>query len=212
MKTSLAKQITFLCVAFYCSCVLLTSKSAIADDNIIPSTLNEKLALSVKQVEKRLQIHQRGPRNQQGNFIQRKYFKVLKKPFLSSGNFNISNDEFIWKTYKPVESAIIFINGDLYFKDNSGNKKAPAQAVTIAQLLQHLIAGNFTALTKSFAFYDANNTANCVTLKPKTSSMAAFIEQIILCGDKQVDEFVLFDKNMNRTEISISYIDNYSDK
>ncbi|WP_114325584.1 outer membrane lipoprotein carrier protein LolA [Candidatus Colwellia aromaticivorans] len=205
MNISFAKMASHLFVLFYCVFSLFSINSAIADNTVIPTTSADKVSLSVEQVENRLQINQGGFVSQQGDFIQRKYFKVLKKPFLSSGNFVISNDEFIWKTRKPVESAITFNNGELYFKDNSGSKKAPAQASTIAQLLQHLIAGNFTALTNSFAFYDDNNTANCVTLKPKTSSMTAFIEQIILCGDKQVDEFVLFDKNMNRTEISISY-------
>jgi len=176
-----------------------------ADNTVKPTTLADKVSLSVEQVEKRLQINPGSDVSQHGDFIQRKYFKVLKKPFLSSGSFEISNNQFIWKTSKPVESAIIFKNGELYFKDNSGSKKAPAQASTIAKLLQHLIAGNFTALKSSFLFYDDNNTADCVTLKPKTSAMTAFIEQIILCGEKQVDEFVLFDKNMNRTEISISY-------
>jgi hypothetical protein len=192
---------SFICCVFS----LFLINSAIAENTVIATTSAYKVSLSVEQVEKRLQIEQGDLYNQHGDFIQRKYFKVLKKPFLSSGSFEISNNQFIWKTSKPVESAIIFKNGELYFKDNSGSKKAPAQASTIAQLLQHLIAGNFTALTDSFAFYDDNNTANCVTLKPKTSSMTAFIEQIILCGENQVDEFVLFDKNMNRTEISISY-------
>jgi len=205
MKYLFTKFTALLLVIFYCTCATFSIKSAIADNSVMPATSAAKVSLSVKQVENRLQTEQGGLNSQQGDFIQRKYFKVLKKPFLSSGSFEISKDEFIWKTRKPVESAIIFNNGELYFKDNSGSKKAPAQASTIAQLLQYLIAGNFTALTSSFVFYDDNNTANCVTLKPKTSSMSAFIEQIILCGENQVDEFVLFDKNMNRTEISISY-------
>ncbi len=205
MNISFTKMATFLLAFFCCACALFSINSAMADNTVKPTTLADKVSLSVEQVENRLQIQQGGFASQQGNFIQRKYFKVLKNPFISSGNFVISNNEFIWKTAKPVESAIIFNNGELYFKDNAGSKKAPAQASTIAQLLQYLIAGNFTALTSSFAFYDDNNTSNCVTLKPKTSEMTTFIEQIILCGKKQVDEFVLFDKNMNRTEISISY-------
>jgi len=205
MNILLAKIAVFSLAFFCCACALFSINLAIADNTVIPTTLADKVSLSVEQVEKRLQLQQGDVDSQQGDFIQRKYFKVLKKPFLSSGSFEISNDEFIWKTTKPVESAIIFNNGELHFTDKSGSKKAPAQASTIAKLLQHLIAGNFTALTSSFLFYDDNNTANCVTLKPKTSAMSTFIEQIILCGEKQVDEFVLFDKNMNRTEISISY-------
>jgi hypothetical protein len=199
------KLVTVFFTLIFCTIVIFPINSAIADNTEKPITSAVKVSLSVQQVAKRLQIQQGDFDSQQGDFIQRKYFKVLKKPFLSSGSFEISNDEFIWKTHNPVESAIIFNNGELHFTDKSGSKKAPAQASTIAKLLQHLIAGNFTALTSSFLFYDDNNTANCVTLKPKTSAMSTFIEQIILCGEKQVDEFVLFDKNMNRTEISISY-------
>ena len=202
----LTDKIVSLCLILSCFVLFIFPvNSAIADNKVKPTNLADKMSLSVEQVAKRLQIQQDGFASQQGIFNQRKYFKILKNPFISSGTFVISNDELIWKTVKPVESAITFDNGKLYFSDNSGSKKAPAQASTIAQLLQYLIAGNFTALTRSFAFYDDNNTVNCVTLKPTTLSMTSFVEKIILCGEQQVDEFILFDKNMNRTEISISY-------
>ncbi len=194
------------------SLFMLPINSVLADSAKAKTEQNELSALSIEQVEQRLNIQGGGIDNHQGDFIQKKYFTVLKNPFLSTGSFEISAEQFIWQTLKPIDSAIIFKNDQLYFKDSSGIKKAPAQAASIAILLRDLIGGDFAGLTSKFTFYGDQTSAHCVTLKPIQASMRTFIEQIILCGESNVDSLVLYDTNMNRTEISMSYTQSYNDK
>lgn len=207
------KTLTVKCVGIVVmSLFILPIKSVLAESAKASTGLAELSALSIEAVEKRLNIRGSGFDNQQGDFVQKKYFKVLKKPFISSGSFEISTEQFIWKTLKPIESAIVFKNEQLYFNDSSGNKKAPAQAATVAVLLRDLIGGDFTGLTNQFGFYGDQSAAQCVMLKPVQTSMKIFIEQISLCGEGKVDSLVLYDTNSNKTEISMSYTKLNNDK
>jgi len=167
--------------------------------------LNPENVISAQEAESHLNIQSGTTLNKVGAFVQKKFFKVLSKPFISSGEFRISDNQFSWQTLKPVKSAITYKNNQLFFEDSTGNKKAPPQADTVSRLLRTLISGNMKGLSDSFSFYVGDNTSQCVSLVPKQATMSQFIEQIDVCGNRDVETFVLYDKNKNRTEISLSY-------
>ena len=160
--------------------------------------------ISVDEVSLKLNIQPRENINQQGHFVQKKFFNVLKKPFVSSGYFQVSENLLLWQTIKPVSSSIEYRDQSLVITDAAGNTQVPPQAETIAKLMRYLISGNFQGLTNNFYFYD-DESKSCVQLKPVNASMSQFIEKIRLCGNVQVKQFVLFDKSNNSTEISLSY-------
>ena len=160
--------------------------------------------ISVDEVTLKLNIQPTKNINQQGHFVQKKFFTVLNKPFVSSGNFQVSENLLLWQTIKPVTSLIEYREQSLVIKDAAGNSRVPPQAETIAKLMRYLISGDFQGLTNTFHFYD-DESKDCVQLKPVNASMSQFIEKIRLCGNVQVKQFVLFDKSNNSTEISLSY-------
>ncbi|MGB1199948.1 MAG: LolA family protein [Cognaticolwellia aestuarii] len=165
--------------------------------------------LSVEQVKQRLSLNVKqfaSGDSVSGSFIQKKYFKVLKLPFKSNGEFTFSEQEFVWQTLVPVNSAIIFSDNKLQQQNAQGQVTELPNIDGLARLLPDLLQARFDNLAMRFSFAE-HNKANCVSLTPEDQNLKQAISNMSLCADNngQVSNIELLDQNNNKTEIALSY-------
>jgi len=143
-----------------------------------------------------------------GSFEQKKFFKILKQPIKSSGQFYLDKTlGFYWQTQKPVNSAILFKSGELFEQNHHGEIKKIAGGGTLATVLIKAISGEMTALENDFSVMTLTER-KCLVLKPKYDSLSQAINQIEICGGKQPSSIVLFEAKGNKTEIALTYHEN----
>ncbi|XQW84897.1 outer membrane lipoprotein carrier protein LolA [Thalassotalea piscium] len=186
-----------LIVSLFVTCLLNA-----AENNEMPNTLlSATQALSILSLETN--------NNLNGNFLQKKYFKILKKPFISSGKFSSVDQKFTWRTLTPVQSAIIFRENKLYIENANGELSEQDEAQDIGHILQQLLSGQFESLSDHFLITRTAGieSEHCLMLIPKDKTFAQVFKQIALCGQGQIDKITLFDPQTNYTVITLSYTD-----
>ncbi len=137
-----------------------------------------------------------------GKFTQHKHFKVLAKPFVSSGSFTLAEDELLWQTQKPVSSRITLQDGSLILEDSTGVKQPGDQAAQFVQLLHRAMRGDLAALDAHFQF-SSEPRADCVKMTPTEDGIRKVFREITLCGKGDVSEVKLVDGSDNFTEIEL---------
>lgn len=187
--------LSLLMTIFINTALAQDSKQDIAAKKNIKTELSTQQASNILLLTKNMQ--------RQGQFTQHKYFKVLKKPFVSKGTFSVNQQDFLWQTLKPAKSAIIFEQGMLYIEE-AGVKKPMPHALGFSSIIRLLIAGDFNELADEFSFFTAN-VAQCITLLPKDSDVSKVINSLTLCGAGQADKITLLDAQHNKTDIMLSY-------
>ncbi|WP_199609014.1 LolA family protein [Flocculibacter collagenilyticus] len=181
--------------------------------------LNQSQAISAAQASKKLALVNTTTASR-GTFVQSKYFPILKKPIIASGEFYLTDTAFTWKTLQPVKSALIFKNNQLWEQVADGELSVVKNAANMTSILQNAISGNFIKLTKQFEFYeiktpldtDGKNTNEkntddaCVVMLPLIESLKQGITQFVLCGKGQINTLSWTDPYNNRTDIQLSYL------
>jgi len=142
--------------------------------------------------------------HQHGQFKQQKYFKILPKPFISSGDFGLNSDVFRWQTLTPIKSAFLVEQGQAYTVDSKGTKVAQPQANHFVALLRSMINADFDRLATAFDFSQAEQP-HCVILQPKEQAISQLFSSIMLCGQGQVTGVTLFEVAGNHTQIDLTY-------
>lgn len=142
-----------------------------------------------------------------GTFTQRKFFRVLKKPIISSGEFYFDThiSGLLWQTKRPVESSLILKEKRLYQKNNQGQLSEIKAGANISQLLISIMSGKLQALEQLFDISVAAQQS-CYELKPKTGELTQIFDLISMCNqldDQRKSSLVLYEKQGNRTEIDI---------
>lgn len=142
-----------------------------------------------------------------GTFTQRKFFKVLKKPIISSGElyFDTHISGLVWQTKRPVESSLILKGKHLYQQNNQGQLSEIKAGANISRLLINVMSGKLQALEQLFDI-KAVAQQGCYELKPKTGELTQIFDLIAICNqpdNKQKSSLVLYEKQGNRTEIDI---------
>lgn len=146
-----------------------------------------------------------------GQFSQQKYFKILAKPILSSGEFYFDQQlGFLWQTNQPIYSASLLAKGQLYLIDHHRQKQLITGGVTIANILINAVAGDINALASDFTVIEesqiqSNSKERCLKLMPKESNLAQIFSFIRLCANthKEISQIILFEPSGNRTEITM---------
>lgn len=141
---------------------------------------------------------------QHGKFSQKKYFKRLAKPFVSSGEFTIDQKGLRWQTLKPAKSAIVITDSTMMLESSTGQQTQINQGEMYARLLKQLMLGQFEALAPYFAM---NTTAQqqCIVLEPSEDSLRQLMSSVTLCGQGRIDTLELLDIHQNKTEITLQY-------
>jgi len=143
-----------------------------------------------------------------GTFEQNKFFKILKQPIKSSGDFYLDQKlGFYWQTVKPVNSAIFLKSGELMEKDHHGNVKSIAGGGTLALVLIKAISGDIDALKNEFELLKHQDN-DCLGLKPKQEVLRQAITKIEICGGLKPESIKLFESKGNKTEIQLIYHEN----
>jgi len=143
-----------------------------------------------------------------GTFVQNKFFKILKQPIKSSGDFYLDQKlGFYWQTIKPVNSAVFLKSGELMEKDHHGNVKSIAGGGTLATVLIKAISGDINALKHDFDVVKLD-ASDCLELIPKEEVLRQAITKIAICGGLKPDSIKLFESKGNKTEIQLIYHEN----
>jgi hypothetical protein len=143
-----------------------------------------------------------------GTFEQNKFFKILKQPIKSSGDFYLDQKlGFYWQTVKPVNSAIFLKSGELMEKDHHGNVKNIAGGGTLASVLIRAISGDINALKNDFELLKHQGN-DCLELIPKQEILRQAITKIEICGGLKPKSIKLFESKGNKTEIQLTYHEN----
>ena len=124
-----------------------------------------------------------------GNFIQEKTITKTGKVLKSSGNFIFSESGILWATEKPFPSTMILGKDFMIQVSADGTKKimnAGGNEVfkNISSTLLAVFSNNVPALNDKFNIEFNTQKENwTVILKPKDSTVAAFMNSIVLNGN-----------------------------
>ena len=186
---------------------LITLSTAKAELNEEPNT--EKGANEFLSAEQAVNLLKLAPNLAlSGQFIQKKYFKILKKPFISQGEFNVNDQQFTWRTLTPIKSAVIFKDNTLYLENAKGELSKQNKAQDIGYLMQQLLSGQFKQLSQHFSITATTYTGEpkpCLLLLATNNSFAQVFKQIRLCGEGNISTISLYDPQANATDIALSY-------
>lgn len=148
-----------------------------------------------------------------GSFTQHKFFKVLKQPITSQGEFYFDvNLGLLWQTNKPLYSALVLKNGGVYTEDGQTPAKALKGAESLSLMLLSILSGDRAQLVENFTLTEST-TSGCINLKPNMAKLAKVMKIIELCQkyseDESVADFnqiariILHEHSDNRTEINV---------
>lgn len=151
-----------------------------------------------------------------GNFIQRKYFTVLKQPIKSKGEVFFDVDlGLLWQTNQPLYSALILKNNRLFTQDSNSVIKELKGASDLSVMLLSIMSGNNTKITENFTTVK-HSRAGCINLIPNLTQLAKVMQKIELCQSNKseneisgvedsilYEQIVLHEHSGNRTEIDL---------
>ncbi|OIQ47698.1 MAG: hypothetical protein BM565_05155 [Gammaproteobacteria bacterium MedPE] len=138
-----------------------------------------------------------------GEFVQHKHFKILDKPFVSSGFFKNEGDTFEWTTLVPVTSALIFDGKTLWQQESDGQLKPLLLAGHYIVVVEALVTGDIKRLGDFFRFETYQKTS-CLKLLPKDKQMALIAKTIDFCYENSQLKVQLNESEGNYTTIDIS--------
>ncbi|KZN48622.1 LolA family protein [Pseudoalteromonas luteoviolacea] len=139
-----------------------------------------------------------------GSFEQFKYFKVLKHPLKSHGEFEVKTQRLLWQTFKPVMSAVLYENETLYTVNSRGGKTPMPQGSDMPTLIFSLLQGKFKELEKTFVL-STDKRLNCISMTPISEPLNLALNNVVLCGQGTIKKIELFDSKNNKTIISLQF-------
>lgn len=149
------------------------------------------------------------PQSVQGNFIQHRYLKALKKPIEMQGQFTLlAQKGLLWQLEKPFNNNLrVTPNGIQQWNGtqwvNSGNVGQNEQI----GLFLGLLSGNIDGLKSQFDFALSGNANQWqLTLTPNSLLMQQIFTTIEISGDQTVKKLTLNEKQGDRTQIEFKQI------
>ncbi|MEM0515868.1 hypothetical protein WCN91_10670 [Pseudoalteromonas sp. YIC-827] len=151
--------------------------------------------------------------SEQGTFSQAKTFAGFNQPFISQGEFTLSDEQLLWHTLTPIDS-LLKIDGDGVFERQAdGQFRRQGQSGPYSSLLQALLAQDKTQLAQFFTSSEAESPASllekeysCQQLTPITQELQSLFSHFISCLDSQAQvRFIgLYEHSGTATEISLT--------
>jgi len=152
----------------------------------------------------------------QGQFQQRKYFKILKQPIRSSGELFLEQGlGFLWQTNKPVFDQLLLKKDGFYHFDGLNPIVKMKGADVLAQVIMKAMLGDINALSDEFLI-DNESSQTCLKLTPKEQGLSSIINVIELCHQLtkkitatnnqeklKLEQIILHELSGNRTEIDV---------
>jgi len=146
-----------------------------------------------------------------GTFEQSKTVKGFKKPFKSTGTYEVKKGEGVkWNTLTPFASELT-VSADSIRSTQGGAENFSLDAKTeptvrvITQLLFSLLAGDLNALS---TYFDAKGTVEgkawSIELTPRPGPLAKVFQRISLKGDSAVRTVHMHELSGDATLISLT--------
>ena len=133
-------------------------------------------------------------------FTQHKQIKGLSRPLVSQGYMQLSNDQLLWHTQKPVDQQVLVEAGGVS-QWRAGEFKAVAGTEMIGQLMLAVVQKNTSFLLQ---YFDAKTgQPDCIELIPNQAPVNQFFSQIILCGQQQLQSIQLNEISGSQTLIRL---------
>jgi len=145
-----------------------------------------------------------------GRFIQTKKIHNFQFPIISSGSFEIiNNDHLKWIVEQPIQSTIIINESGLHIatqKDStaatSRENEARPQTSVITAIVRALLSMDTPTLSEHFSIKVINPAPKWqLELTPKNTVVANTIRKIALTGEKSLGEITLEETRGDTTSI-----------
>ena len=149
---------------------------------------------------------------EQGKFEQSKLFAGFQKPFISQGQYTLSDEQLVWHTKQPVVSELKIDASGVYERQSDGTYTQQANTGPYGALLPALLAQDTHALERYFsteavappAALAAQND-ECVQLTPVTGELKSVFSHFISCAQQSQVRFIgLYEGNGTTTEIILT--------
>ncbi|MDO6426641.1 outer membrane lipoprotein carrier protein LolA [Thalassotalea sp. 1_MG-2023] len=144
--------------------------------------------------------------NTNGTFKQKKFFKVLATPFISTGFYRQTSNNFKWVTTEPVRSTLIFDGEKLWQQNGSEIRVELPLANHYINVVKALIKGDLYALKTYFSF-KKSKVNNCITLLPLDNKIALIGESIQFCYQGKRLSIRINESSGNYTDLKITPAD-----
>ena len=183
---------------------------AIGADNSVfdyPLTSNNQSAFI------KVQVAQAKVNHVYGAFTQTRYMKLLSKPLVSSGLFELSKKEGLkWLQQKPFQSTLI-VTEDKIEQSIEGKpaiiitKKEQPIVFSFTQVFLSIFNGNTAALKQYFKIYFVqNNNTWHIGLKPLGSPLNKAIESVEITGSEYASRILVVEKQSNQMMIQFHHV------
>lgn len=146
------------------------------------------------------QLEQWADWSERVEFTQHKQIKGLSRPLVSQGYMQLSKDQLLWHTQKPVDQQVL-VKATGVSQWSSGEFKAVAGTEMIGQLMLAVVQKNTSFLLQ---YFDAKTgQPDCIELTPNQAPVNQFFSQIILCGQQQLQSIQLNEVSGSQTLIHL---------
>jgi len=139
----------------------------------------------------------------QGDFLQEKHLKILRKPLQSTGTFTYHQSKgVIWKTLTPIVSLLLV--NDTHLLTTQGEQAVPA---AFGKVFKAMLGGDLKQLSDGFSITGSDKkTAWQLELKPKDELLKKMISIIVLAGDNELRSLEIQETGGNSTHIKFTQI------
>jgi len=139
----------------------------------------------------------------QGDFLQEKHLKILRKPLQSTGTFTYHQSKgVIWKTLTPIVSLLLV--NDTHLLTTQGEQAVPA---AFGKVFKAMLGGDLKQLSDGFSITGSDKkTAWQLELKPKDELLKKMISIIVLAGDNELRSLEIQEAGGNSTRIKFTQI------
>ncbi len=152
-----------------------------------------------------------------GHFTQKKFLAELDHPLISTGTFvAAAHRGLIWQVKHPITTRLV-ITPDRLVARSQGHETLRINAdqqpglKVVAAVLLAMFAGNTQRLRQFFTVKTTRTQTNhwTMTLRPKTQTMAAFIQRVTLAGAAEITRITIAEPNGDHEVIAL-HIDNHN--
>jgi len=149
-----------------------------------------------------------------GEFEQTKVLKGFKNPLVSHGEFIVARGQGVWwHTTRPFDSTLVVTKTRLFTRgaDGSANNVMDAQAEPglrqVNELVFSLLAADLDTLAAKFTVVaqPVGATGWTMTLTPREPTLAKFLVQATLSGDRDVQSVRIDEARGDSTQIRFSH-------
>lgn len=158
-------------------------------------------------------------RGVRGNFKQTKNIAILKQPLLSSGEFVFSRSQGLyWHTEEPFNSELLITKDKLV-------QRGEARSISELNINDHPLARIMTEVFGALFIQDQQTLARYFNqffvsqgntwqlgLLPNHHTFTQFIQQVVVRGQRQINEISIQEHNGDHTELRFHNVQRFTDE